>query len=230
MASAGCVGELCAFLSEEELKSVLLQHVLADMSGVDWMVRHGRSLALAIAVKSCPEKLWGKDYCDTLTETILTNATADRIPIATSGIRAMGYLLRHQLRSEGVSSVSQRIITQFVKCLQNQSSDIRLVTERVVWWVFKGPTTPPMEASLIKPLLKSLLDNTKDKNTSVRVQSEYTIVNLLQLRQGEETMQAITAILDSASNDLLSECHRRSLKKIASQPDSNEEIDDTILT
>lgn len=42
--------------------------------------------------------------------------------------------------------------------------------------------------------------------------------------------QSITAILDSASNDLLSECHRRSLKKIAGSPDSNEEIDDTILT
>lgn len=28
MASAGCVGELCAFLSEEELKMVLLQHLL----------------------------------------------------------------------------------------------------------------------------------------------------------------------------------------------------------
>lgn len=119
----------------------------------------------------------------------------------------------------------------------------------------------------MKPLLKSLLDNTKDKNTSVRAQSEHTIVNLLQLRHGEETMQvcththarayarthtltttqliinfnfsicsifpacqAITTILDSASNDLLSECHRRSLKKIASMPDSNEEIDDTILT
>lgn len=75
------------------------------------------------------------------------------------------------------------------QCLQNQSSDIRLVSERVLWWVFKDPTTPSMEASLIKPLLKSLLDNTKDKNTSVRAQSEHTIVNLLQLRQGEETMQ-----------------------------------------
>lgn len=32
MASAGCVGELCAFLSEEELKSVLLQHVLGRYS------------------------------------------------------------------------------------------------------------------------------------------------------------------------------------------------------
>lgn len=28
MASAGCVGELCAFLSEEELRNVLLQHIL----------------------------------------------------------------------------------------------------------------------------------------------------------------------------------------------------------
>uniref|UniRef100_A0A673C824 GCN1 activator of EIF2AK4 n=1 Tax=Sphaeramia orbicularis TaxID=375764 RepID=A0A673C824_9TELE len=230
MASAGCVGELCAFLSEEELKSVLLQHILADMSGVDWMVRHGRSLALAIAVKSAPEKLCAKEYSDTVTEMVLANATADRIPIATSGIRALGFLMRHHLRAEGGSSISQRFITQFVKCLQNQSSDIRLVTERVLWWVFKDPATPSMEASLIKPLLKSLLDNTKDKNTTVRAQSEHTIVNLLRLRQGEETMQTITAILDSASNDLLSECHRRSLKKIASLPDSNEEIDDTILT
>ncbi|XP_033829216.1 eIF-2-alpha kinase activator GCN1 [Periophthalmus magnuspinnatus] len=230
MASAGCVGELCAFLSDDELKTVLTQHVLADVSGVDWMVRHGRSMALAIAVKSAPEKLCAKEYNDTVTETILANATADRIPIATSGIRALGFLVRHQLRSEGDSSISQRIITQFVKCLQNQSSDIRLVAERVLWWVFKDPAIPAMEAGLMKPLIKTLLDNTKDKNTTVRAQSEHTIVNLLRLRQGDETMQTITAILDSASNDLLSECHRRSLKKISSLPDSNEEIDDTILT
>uniref|UniRef100_A0A3P8W649 GCN1 activator of EIF2AK4 n=1 Tax=Cynoglossus semilaevis TaxID=244447 RepID=A0A3P8W649_CYNSE len=230
MASAGCVGELCAFLSEEELKMVLLQHLLADMSGVDWMVRHGRSMALAIAVKSAPEKLCQKEYSDTVTEIVLANATADRIPIATSGIRAVGYLMRQHLRTEGGDSISQRIITHLVKCLQNQSSDIRLVSERVLWWVFKDPETPAIEASLIKPILKSLLDNTKDKNTSVRAQSEYTIVSLLKLRQGEETMQGVVAILDSASNDLLSECHRRSLKKIVSLPDSNEEIDDTILT
>ncbi|KAG7281813.1 hypothetical protein CRUP_037094 [Coryphaenoides rupestris] len=230
MSSAGCVGELCAFLSEEELRSVLQQHILADISGVDWMVRHGRSLALANAVKSAPEQLYAEEYRDTVAETILSNATADRIPIAASGIRAMGYLMRYQLRAEGGSGVPQRIITHFVKCLQNQSSDIRLVSERVLWWVFREAATPPMEAGLIKPLLKTLLDNTKDKNTSVRAQSDHTIVSLLRLRRGEETMQSVTAILDTASNDLLSECHRRSLKKIASLPDSSEEIDDTILT
>lgn len=30
MASAGCIGELCAFQSEEELKNVLLQHILGQ--------------------------------------------------------------------------------------------------------------------------------------------------------------------------------------------------------
>ncbi|XP_010778394.1 translational activator GCN1-like, partial [Notothenia coriiceps] len=101
----------------------------------------------------------------------------------------MGFLMRHNLRTEGGGAVNQRIVTQLVKSLQNQSSDIRLVSERVLWWVFREEETPSMEASLIKPLLKSLLDNTKDKNTSVRAQSEYTIVNLLRLRQGDTTMQ-----------------------------------------
>lgn len=55
--------------------------------------------------------------------------------------------------------------------------------------MWKDPQTPPLEVGLVKPLIKSLLDNTKDKNTSVRAQSEHTIVNLLKLRQGEEIMQ-----------------------------------------
>uniref|UniRef100_A0A8C2G276 GCN1 activator of EIF2AK4 n=1 Tax=Cyprinus carpio TaxID=7962 RepID=A0A8C2G276_CYPCA len=222
MASAGCVGELCAFLSEEELRSVLQQHVLADASGVDWMVRHGRSLALAIAVKSAPDQLCSEEYSSSVLEAVLSSATADRIPIACSGIRAMGYLMRHQLLP--------RLLWLLPQSLQNQSSDIRLVTERVLWWVCKEAETPALEPSLVKPLIKALLDNTKDKNTSVRAQSEHTLVSLLRLRRGDDGMQSISAILDSASNELLSECYRRSLKKISSLPDSSEEIDDTILT
>lgn len=40
-----------------------------------------------------------------------------QIPIATSGIRAMGYMMRHHLRTEGGAAVSQRTINQFVKVL-----------------------------------------------------------------------------------------------------------------
>ncbi|TTP43320.1 eIF-2-alpha kinase activator GCN1 [Bagarius yarrelli] len=230
MAAAGCVGLLCAFLSEEELRMVLEHYVLADMLEVDWMVRHGRSMALSIAMKSIPDKLCAPEYSSTVLEVMLSSATADRIPIACSGIRTVGYFMRHQLRSVGDDAVPPRVITQLVKCLQNHSSDIRLVTERVLWWVWKEADTPVLELSLIKPIIKALLDNTKDKNTSVRAQSEHTIVNLLCLRQGDTVMQNVSAILDSASNELLSECYRRSLKKLSGLPDSNEEIDDTILT
>lgn len=48
-----------------------------------------------------------------------------QIPIATSGIRGMGFLMRHHLRTEGLS-VSQRMITQLVKVKQElfDSADI----------------------------------------------------------------------------------------------------------
>lgn len=74
------------------------------------------------------------------------------------------------------------------QCLQNPSSDIRLVAEKMIWWANKDPL-PPLDPQAIKPILKALLDNTKDKNTVVRAYSDQAIVNLLKMRQGEEVFQ-----------------------------------------
>ncbi|EDM13870.1 rCG21906, isoform CRA_c [Rattus norvegicus] len=75
----------------------------------------------------------------------------------------------------------------------------------MIWWANKEPR-PALEPQAIKPILKALLDNTKDKNTS------------------------LSKILDVASLEALNECSRRSLKKLACQADSVEQVDDTILT
>nr|XP_045222590.1 eIF-2-alpha kinase activator GCN1 isoform X3 [Macaca fascicularis] len=192
ISSAGCLGELCAFLTEEELSAVLQQCLLADVSGIDWMVRHGRSLALSVAVNVAPGRLCAGRYSSDVQEMILSSATADR-------------------------------------CLQNPSSDIRLVAEKMIWWANKDPL-PPLDPQAIKPILKALLDNTKDKNTVVRAYSDQAIVNLLKMRQGEEVFQSLSKILDVASLEVLNEVNRRSLKKLASQADSMEQVDDTILT
>ena len=53
------------------------------------------------------------------------------------------------------------------QCLQNPSSDIRLVAEKMIWWANKDPL-PALDPQAIKPILKALLDNTKDKNTVVK--------------------------------------------------------------
>ncbi|OWK14094.1 hypothetical protein Celaphus_00000247 [Cervus elaphus hippelaphus] len=199
ISSAGCLGELCAFLTEEELSTVLQQYLLADVSGIDWMVRHGRSLALSVA-----------------------------IPIAVSGVRGMGFLMKHHIETGG-GQLPAKLSSLFIKCLQSPSSDIRLVAEKMIWWANKDPL-PALDPQAIKPILKALLDNTKDKNTVVRAYSDQAIVNLLKMRQGEEVFQSLCKILDVASLEVLNECNRRSLKKLAGQADSTEQVDDTILT
>ncbi|OXB71660.1 UNVERIFIED_CONTAM: hypothetical protein H355_015599, partial [Colinus virginianus] len=227
MASAGCLAELCAFLSDEELNTVLQQHLLADISGIDWMVRHGRSLALSVAVNVAPHRLCSPKYYNSVLEMVLSNATADRIPIAVSGIRGMGFLMKYHMEEGG--NLPPKLSTLFIKCLQNTSSDIKLVAEKMIWWANKNHL-PALDPQTIKPILKALLDNTKDKNTSVRAYSDQAIVNLLKMRAGEQVLESVSKILDAASLELLNESCRRSLKKLAGQADSDEQIDDTILT
>ncbi|GAB1290067.1 eIF-2-alpha kinase activator GCN1 [Apodemus speciosus] len=228
ISSAGCLGELCAFLTEEELHTVLQQCLLADVSGIDWMVRHGRSLALSVAVNVAPSRLCAGKYSSEVQDMVLSNAVADRIPIAVSGIRGMGFLMKYHIET-GAGQLPPRLSSLLIKCLQNPSSDIRLVAEKMIWWANKDPR-PPLEPQTIKPILKALLDNTKDKNTVVRAYSDQAIVNLLKMRQGEELLQSLSKILDVASLEALNECSRRSLRKLAGQADSVEQVDDTILT
>ncbi|PKU38611.1 translational activator hypothetical protein [Limosa lapponica baueri] len=199
----------------------------ADVSGIDWMVRHGRSLALSVAVNVAPSRLCSPKYYGSVQEMILSNATADRIPIAVSGIRGMGFLMKYHM--EGGENLPPKLSNLFIKCLQNSSSDIKLVAEKMIWWANKNHL-PSLDPQTIKPILKALLDNTKDKNTSVRAYSDQAIVNLLKMRAGEEVLESVSKILDGASLELLNESCRRSLKKLAGQADSEEQIDDTILT
>ncbi|KAK2102742.1 translational activator of GCN4 [Saguinus oedipus] len=114
ISSAGCLGELCAFLTEEELSTVLQQCLLADVSGIDWMVRHGRSLALSVAVNVAPGRLCAGRYSSDVQEMILSSATADRIPIAVSGVRGMGFLMRYHIKTGG-GQLPAKLSSLFVK-------------------------------------------------------------------------------------------------------------------
>lgn len=51
----------------------------ADISGIDWMVRHGRSLALSVAVNVAPSRLCAGKHSNEIQDMILSNAVADRV-------------------------------------------------------------------------------------------------------------------------------------------------------
>ena len=65
----------------------------------DWLVVHGRSVALAVGLRSAAEKLAGGQWADKVVQVALTHCVADRVPITNSGLRAVGYLLKHQLKN-----------------------------------------------------------------------------------------------------------------------------------
>lgn len=54
----------------------------ADVSGIDWMVRHGRSLALSVAVNVAPCRLCTGRYSTEVQDMILSNAVADRVRLS----------------------------------------------------------------------------------------------------------------------------------------------------
>lgn len=56
----------------------------ADVSGIDWMVRHGRSLALSVAVNVAPSRLCAGKYSSEVQDMILSNAVADRVRLCGS--------------------------------------------------------------------------------------------------------------------------------------------------
>ena len=48
-------------------------------SSLDWVVRHGRAVALSIAIKEAADKIINEEFTKAVYDSTLTNATADRV-------------------------------------------------------------------------------------------------------------------------------------------------------
>ena len=48
-------------------------------SSLDWVVRHGRAVALSIAIKEAADKIINEEFTKAVYDSTLTNAAADRV-------------------------------------------------------------------------------------------------------------------------------------------------------
>ena len=48
-------------------------------TGLEWTVRHGRSVALTIALKEAADRLMAEEWGKRVIDTVLSNANADRV-------------------------------------------------------------------------------------------------------------------------------------------------------
>lgn len=156
-AVAGCYGALVKYLSPEQLNTALNDHLLCKQDyfnetrvemrkscvylpvgnnvNEDWMLRHGRSAALFVALKEAAGVVYTENNKDRVCKVLLSYLSADRTQIAMNGLRACGYLFEHVLNEN--KPVPQAVLTPFVRvgklCKFHAITTIKI--DKTLYWV-----------------------------------------------------------------------------------------------
>ncbi|XP_058803320.1 stalled ribosome sensor GCN1 isoform X2 [Phymastichus coffea] len=228
-AVAGCYGALVKYLSPEQLNTALNDHLLCNNVNEDWMLRHGRSAALSVALKEAPAIVYTENNKDRMCKVILSYLSADRTQIVMNGLRACGYLFEHVLNDK--LPVPQTILTPFVRSMNHTSNEVKQLLARVCIHLARNVDPQHMSPEILKALLPMLVNGTKEKNGYVKANSELALIAVLRLRIGDEEHQRCMALLDAGAKESLSDVVSKVLRKAISQPEGKiEELDDTLLT
>lgn len=226
--AAACLGTLCACVGDDELALLLNLQLLDTDPSQDWMLRHGRSVGLGIAIKCAASRLCTSEWEGRVGAAVSAFCSADRLPISMAGMRALGFLLRHYVMDD--RQPERESVMVLVKAMKQESNDLKGLAAQILTYL--GKSVPrALPADTLKMVVPMLVNGTKEKNTMVRVNSEYGLVALLKLRhQGDDTYQTCLATLEPGMKDSLSDVYNKSLKRVAVQPDiHDDDIDDTIL-
>jgi len=107
---------------------------------------------------------------------------------------------------------------------------VKQLIARVSIYLARVVSPEKTQPELLRPLLPTLVNGTKEKNSVVKANSELALVAVLRLRQGDDFQQKCMAMLDVGARESLSDVIGKVLRKIANQPESKEEeLDDTLL-
>ena len=122
-AAAGCLGAMCQRLPADELAAVVNDCLLHDDPSLDWVLRHGRSTVLMVALKEAAHQVYSEQCKEKLNKVLLSYIAADRVPIVSNGIRAIGFLFKHLAATE---SAYPLVLSQpFSKTLNHSSNEVK---------------------------------------------------------------------------------------------------------
>lgn len=115
-AVGGCLGALLHCLPPPHRDAALQHHVLnpgTNNSENDWLIQHGRSCALFVALKETPAVVYKEGFEEKIEKALLSYLQSDKVPIVCNGIRGIGYLIKYLIDSE--RNVPQNLLSQFVR-------------------------------------------------------------------------------------------------------------------
>ncbi|XP_045785525.1 eIF-2-alpha kinase activator GCN1 isoform X2 [Maniola jurtina] len=233
--AGGCLGALLHCLAPAHRDAALLHHVLAQGNPTqsnpteDWLLTHGRSSALFVALKETPDQIYKDHFEEKIDKALLAYLASDKIPIVCNGIRGIGYLICYLLEKD--RPVPPNILSQFVRSMNHSSNEVKQLMARASTLVgrsgalhAKGPG-----ADVLRALLPALVNGTKEKNTYVRANSEIALRAVLRLPQDETFHQQCMSLLEEGGREALGDVVSRVLRRAL--PDGrDEDLDCTLVT
>ena len=76
--------------------------------------------------------------------------------------------------------------------MNHNSNEVKQLLARVCSWLAKSVPPQQMAPELLRLLIPMLVNGTKEKNSYVKANSEFALVSVLRLRQGDDTQQVTT--------------------------------------
>jgi len=225
--AAACLGASCTFLPEDELSLVLNLHLLDADPAEDWVVRHGRAIGLMIFLKEAALESPLDEYNPRIIKAIHSNVSADRIPIITAGLRSLGYCIKRQIKTD--YGISNELINSLIKVMKNDSNDVKQLVAQVINFIAHS-YEEPLDNSILKLLIPSLVNGTKEKNTTVKSCCESALAIILHLQNGDKILKDVLSIFEPGMKESLNEVASKILPKVMTISDAVECLDNTILT
>ncbi|XP_052833677.1 eIF-2-alpha kinase activator GCN1 [Octopus bimaculoides] len=224
--AAGCLGALTVTLPDSDFTDMMNTHLMDTDNGSDWTLRHGRSVALAVAIKEGAERVLVPSLQPAVFHTVTHFTAADRIPICLSGLRAATYVLSYQITNS--LEPSTEILVLLAKGLKHDSNDVKQLCGQLASHLARQ-TDQPLPAVMMKYLVPALVMGTKEKNFIVKGNSEYGLLAVLQLAKGDSVYQATLSLLDVGMQEALQDVYTKTLRKLLAKTTTpvREEIDDS---
>ncbi|XP_072943447.1 stalled ribosome sensor GCN1 isoform X2 [Epargyreus clarus] len=246
----GCLGALLHCLPPAHRDAAVLHHVLAaghpahpahapHAAPDDWLLTHGRSCALFVALKETPEVVYTEQFQEKVDKTLLAYLASDKIPIACNGIRGMGYLMRYLLQKD--RPIPPNILSQFVRSMNHSSNDVKQLMARASGALGResgssggaeggeGGAGERLPGELLRALLPALVNGTKEKNTYVRAGAESALRAVLRLPHDPDFHQQCMSLLEEGAREALGDVVARVLRR-AQAEGRDEDLDCTLLT
>ncbi|XP_047142571.2 stalled ribosome sensor GCN1 isoform X1 [Hydra vulgaris] len=193
------LGALCQVLSDSDVKSLLSSSLLDVNPTLDWIVCHGRAIALSYALFHAPSQLFKVTSEESIIDVVVRHSTNERIPICTFGVHSLGHLIIYSKEKPSVAPLV--VLVSMKKSMLHVSSDVRITALNTLRYISKN-YPESVQFNTIKHFITEFPLLLRDRNQGVRSVAEITIAFVLQLHKNDLLFDQCVASLTECAKFL----------------------------